>query len=214
MEVRQKKEDDTRELFKKRHGVQDAEPENQPRQLTGFFIKIRAVDKDGARVKVREEKHLNNQPQGGDMKYVILGFVLWLAFILPSSAKSAEETGYRVVQIKEGLTVLMGADQTPQICSDYFFSIESPKGKKIYFNYERKGRDTLSTEQIFEWIGKIYVNVDEREKYPRVIIVGIEPNAQYYLSLNRKDFVEGLPCLVDGRGPVMSASIPSVWTTF
>ncbi|MEK7554085.1 MAG: hypothetical protein AAB517_01825 [Patescibacteria group bacterium] len=133
-------------------------------------------------------------------KNIILGFVLWFALYLPGSAESAEETGHRVVQIKNGLTVWIGDDQTPQICSDYFFSIESPKGKKIYFNYEKKSSDILSMEPVFEWIGKIYVNVDEREKYPRVIIVGIKPNAQYYLSLNRKDFVEGLPCLVDGKG--------------
>lgn len=135
-------------------------------------------------------------------KYIVLGFVLWFALTLTGSAESSEETWYRVVQIKEGLTVWIGADQTPQVCSDYFFSIESPKGKKIYFNYERKFSDILSTEpeQVFEWIGKIYVNINEREKYPHVIIVGIKPNARYYLSLNRKDFVEGLPCLVDGKG--------------
>lgn len=135
------------------------------------------------------------------MKLIPLGILLWFAIILPGSAESAEGTGYRVVQIKEGLTVWVGADQTPQICSDYFFSIESPKGKKIYFNYERKFSDILSTEpeQVFEWIGKIYVNINEREKYPRVIVVGTKPNVRYYLSLNRKDFIEGLPCLVDGK---------------
>jgi hypothetical protein len=134
------------------------------------------------------------------IKYVALGFVLWFALTLTGSAESAEAVGYRVIQIKEGLTVWMGADQIPQVCSDYFFSIDSPRGKKIYFNYERRSGDILSTEPVFAWIDKIYVNVDEREKYPRVIIVGIKPNARYYLSLNRKDFVAGLPCLANGMG--------------
>lgn len=134
------------------------------------------------------------------MKCFVLVFVLWFALTIPSSAKSAEETGYRVVQIKEGLTVLIGADQTPLVCSDYFFSIESPREKKIYFNYEKNDSTISSTEPVFEWVGKIYVNINEREKYPRVVIVGIKQNARYYLSLNWKDFVEGLPCLVDSRG--------------
>lgn len=134
------------------------------------------------------------------MKYFVLGFVFCFALTLPCSAESAERTEYRIVQIKEGTTVLVGPDQQWQICSDYFFAVEMTTGKKVYFHIERKTDEKLETRPVFAPIDQIRYEFGAITAEPSLSFSRSGGAILYVLRVSPTDYVAGLPCLADANG--------------
>lgn len=134
------------------------------------------------------------------MKYIVIGFVFCFALTLPSSAESAERVEYRIVQIKEGTVVLMSPDQQWQVCSDYFFAVEMPTGKKVYFHIERKADGKLETRPVFAPIDQIEYKIGAKTVKPSLSLSRSGGAILYILQMGPTDYIAGLPCLADAKG--------------
>ena len=129
------------------------------------------------------------------MKYIVLGFVLWFALYMPSSADSAEGA-YRIVTLKEKAAA--SNDAHWRACGNYFASAESTEGKIVHFNFEKRSAGKLSVVFAFSKIDSIIISIDERVRTPVVDIVGNRREMMFLISINSMDYKAGLPCLAKG----------------
>lgn len=129
------------------------------------------------------------------MKSFVLNLLLAFAFTLPGSAESASSPSHRIVEIKEGLTLLVAPDQQWNVCSNYFFSVESPLGKKVYFHIIIRVEGKLLIKPIYAPIDQIKFEVNKKTRYPRFAIDANGLEARYILRMNSTDYIDGLPCL-------------------
>lgn len=160
-------------------------------------------DKIGGGIRVTAEKDLNNQLAGGIMKFFVIVLLFWFALTMPGSAESAERIEYRIVQIKEGTTVLVGPDQKWQVCSNYFFAVETPTGKKVYFHIERKVDEKLQTRPVFAPIDQIEYKVGAKTAKPSLTFSKSGSAILYVLQMGPADYIAGLPCLADAKGKLV-----------
>lgn len=136
------------------------------------------------------------------VKNFVLGMLFWLALTLPGSAESAERTEYRIVQIKESTVIMIAPDQQWRVCSNFFYAVETPKGKKVYFHIETEIDGKLTTKPIRAPIGQVVYKFGG-ETGPRLSFGMGDFAVLYVLQISPTDYVAGLPCLEKGGKVVL-----------
>src|SRR3989344_5834313 len=132
------------------------------------------------------------------MKYAVLGFVLWFALYLTGSAESAESVEYRIVQIEAGTIIMVARDQQWKVCSDYFYAVETPNGKKVYFHIETETNGKMEKKPIYAPIGQVKFEPEVNKSEPSLSFSRSGSTILYVLRMNVTDYVAGLPCLAKG----------------
>ncbi|MDP2655127.1 MAG: hypothetical protein Q8P17_01015 [bacterium] len=131
------------------------------------------------------------------MKLILLGFVLWFALTLPSSAESAEGV-YQLVSLKERHAKI--SDIHWKACGEYFAAAESTEGKVVHFNFKKKSAGKLSVVFAFSKIEDVVVLTKKGTTIPTVAIMGTKRRMQFAISLTAEDYKASLPCLANGVG--------------
>lgn len=135
------------------------------------------------------------------MKLILLGMLLWFAITMPGSAESAERV-YPIVEIEQSTVLMLGPAQQRKVCSNYFWAVEEPGKKWVYFHIESIVNGKLERKPVSAPIGQV-VYTFGGETGPRFSFDMGDFAVLYVLQISPTDYIAGLPCLEKGGKMVL-----------